>query len=89
MQINEPLPTSGRHSWAHSLIWLGPVLYMFLVGVYFLGRYGGAWAESDSSALTQAIAAFEEQGRLVPETIHIYANGFAYQAISTFLIHAT
>jgi hypothetical protein len=70
-------------------IWLGPVVYMLLVSVYFVARYNGKWAESDSSALTQAISVFVEDGNLVPDSAHIYANGYTYQAISAYLIAAT
>jgi hypothetical protein len=70
-------------------IWVGPVVYMLLVGTYFVARYGGYWAESDSSALTQAIHVFTENGRLIPDSGHIYANGYTYQSISAFLIAAT
>ncbi len=89
MRVPSDVSTPRVSNAITSLIWLGPVIYMFLVGVYFLARYSGAWAESDSSALTQAIVEFESQGRLIPDSVHVYANGFSYQAISTFLIHAT
>jgi hypothetical protein len=78
-------PTVGLRRY----LWLGPVIYMLLVGIYFVARYNGNWAESDSSALTQAITVFVEDGRLVPDSIHVYSNGYAYQSISAFLVAAT
>jgi hypothetical protein len=89
MTANNIGRSPGAGDRTHSLVWLAPVVYMFLIGVYFLARYSGAWAESDSSALTQIITAFHDQGQLVPDSIHVYANGYSYQAISTFLVFAT
>jgi hypothetical protein len=76
------------HRTSHWLL-LGPLLYMVVVGLYYVGRYGGQWAESDSASFTNAIRAFARAGRLIPVEGEVYPNGYAYQAISTFIIALT
>src|SRR5690242_12140509 len=70
-------------------LWLGPALYMLVAGLYFVGRYGGLWSESDSSTLTAAIRAFADGGQLVPSQGLVYPNGYAYQALATFIMALT
>ncbi len=65
------------------------LLITLLIGLYFLLRYNGHWAENDTAALTGAIRAVVNSGRLVPEKRYIYNNGYAYQAIATFVMGAT
>lgn len=69
--------------------WLGPLAYMLVVALYFLSRYGGRWAEADSSTFTNVIRPVAAAGRLVPAEGTIYPNGYAYQAISSFLLALT
>ena len=69
--------------------WLGPLVYMLVVSIYFLGRFEGHWAESDSASFTRYIRVFAEQGRLIPVANDVYPNGYAYQAISTFVVSLT
>lgn len=85
---NSAQSTTNRRP-AASWLWLGPLIYMLLVGLYAVARYGGRWAEADSATFTKIIAVFAEAGRLVPEGGTIYPNGYAFQAVSTFLIGAT
>jgi len=70
-------------------LWLGPLLFMVVVGIYFPMRYAGHWAESDSATFTYYIQSFIDQNRLIPKTGIIYPNGFAYQAISAFALSLT
>ena len=81
-------PTPRKEQTSHWL-WLGPLLYMVVVGLYLVGRYAGQWAESDSAAFTNLIRDFAREGRLVPVQGEVYPNGYAYQAISTFIIALT
>jgi hypothetical protein len=62
---------------------------MLVIGVYFLVRYQGHWAESDSAAFTYYIREFAAQGKLIPIARDVYPNGYAYQAISTFVLALT
>jgi hypothetical protein len=62
---------------------------MFVIGVYFIARYAGKWAESDSTTFTNIVRVFAQEGRLVPIEGQVYPNGFAYQAISTFILSLT
>lgn len=70
-------------------LWLGPSLYILSIGLYFIFRYLGQWAESDSTTFTNIIRAFVRAGELVPTTGWIYPNGYAYQAISAFIVGLT
>jgi hypothetical protein len=70
-------------------LWLGPALYMLVAGLYFVGRFGGFWSENDSATLTAAIRAFAAGGRLVPDHGLVYPNGYAYQALATFIMTLT
>jgi hypothetical protein len=72
-----------------SRLWLAPLLYVVLVAIYFVGRYGGRWAENDSAVFTEIIRAFGLEGRLVPIKGDFYPNGYTYQAVSAFLCAIT
>lgn len=75
-------------AWA---VWLciGLLIYMALVGFYFVFRYQGQWAESDSTAFNRAIRALIDEGQLVPAHGDVYPNGYAYQVISAFIVALT
>ncbi|HEX6292751.1 MAG TPA: hypothetical protein VFZ66_26440 [Herpetosiphonaceae bacterium] len=62
---------------------------MLIVGGYFVARYEGRWAEQDSAVFTRYIRLLSGTGRLVPPDVAVYPNGYAYQAISTFLVAIT
>ena len=61
------------------------VAILLLLGAYLLLRYGGQWGENDAATFALAIQAMLESGRLVPSS-YVYANGYAYQALSVFII---
>lgn len=84
-------PETPVASAASRWLWLGPMLYMLVVGAYFVGRYAGLWAEADSTTFTNVIRPIVEQGRLLSEEAGgaIYPNGYAYQGISAILIGLT
>lgn len=69
-------------------LWLGPCLYLAAISLYYVTRYSGRWAESDSAAFTQMIRGLAQDGRLVPST-DAYPNGYLYQALSTFILKLT
>jgi hypothetical protein len=83
-QHSRPLSRRANH-W----LWLGPIIYMLFVGGYFVVRFEGRWAENDSAVFTKFIRMLSETGQLVPENEEPYPNGYAYQAISTFVIAIT
>src|ERR1043166_8458521 len=80
---------SSNKSSANSLIWMGLLLYVLLVGVYFINRFDGHWAEADSATFTKYIRDFTLQGKLIPDAREVYPSGYTYQAISTFLVEVT
>ncbi|MCG8350757.1 MAG: hypothetical protein MI924_23550 [Chloroflexales bacterium] len=72
-------------------IWLvlGPLLFMLVVGLYFIARYGGNWAEADSTTFTYVIRPFVAEGRIIPENGPVYPNGYTFQSISAFILAFT
>lgn len=75
----------GYNAW----LWLGPLLYMLIVGLYFTARFMGRWAETDSAALSNIVRVFVQAGHLVPSQGDVYSNGYTYQAISAFIVAST
>jgi hypothetical protein len=57
------------------------------VATYFVGRYGGHWAEDDGQAL--AIRSLAQAGTLIPPTGVTYGNGYGYAAVSDALLTFT
>jgi hypothetical protein len=78
-------PATGRDIW----FWLGLCLYVVAISLYFVGRYAGMWSENDSAVLSGAIRAVTASGHLVPAHGYVYSNGYAYQAISAFILALT
>ncbi len=71
-------------------LWLLPLLYLVIIALYSFIRYGGNWADTDSSTLARAIRPVIEQGKITPaDNKDIYPNGFAYQSITAFLVNIT
>lgn len=60
-----------------------------VVGLYFVVRYNGRWAENDSAVFTAYIRLMVGEGRLIPSKGAGYPNGYAYQALSTFILVLT
>jgi hypothetical protein len=71
------------------LLWLMPMLFVLLVGMYFTARYEGRWAESDTTAFTQYMRIIAHEGRLVGEEHLPYPNGYAFQSLSVFVLAST
>jgi hypothetical protein len=64
-----------------------PLLYALAVSLYFLYRNYGRWAESDSAGFSLFINSVSQSGRLIPtDSSNVYPNGYAFQAISTFIL---
>ena len=73
----------------HNTMWLLLFGYMLMVGLYFIGRYAGRWAENDSAVLSDVIRNFISEGRLIPRNGPVYDNGYAYQVISSYIVAIT
>jgi hypothetical protein len=78
-------PHVGGSRW----LWLGPLLYMTIISMYFIGRFGGRWAEADSAVFTNLIRVVIQEGRLIPANGEVYPNGYAYQAITAYIVALT
>src|SRR5215218_8264685 len=87
MRLKPNVHTSSAAS--SQWLWLGPLIYMLIVGLYFMGRYGGRWAEVDSAIFTEVIRVFAREGQLVPVGGELYPNGYGYQSISAFVLAFT
>jgi len=77
----------GRNSVSWFLMGL-VVLYAMVAASYFTARYAGRWIDSDTAYLTLGTTAVLSEGTLVPAR-DIYSLGFAYQAISAFIVSVT
>lgn len=70
--------------------WAWLLIALAAVGVYFVGRYGGSWAEYDSAAFAVYTRDIMAAGALLPGASEsVYQHGFGFQALSLFLLHLT
>jgi hypothetical protein len=69
--------------------WLGPLCFMLVLGVYFVARYSGNWAEADSATFAKLNRNFVETGQLVPALGPVYPNGYAFQSVTAFIVALT
>ncbi len=60
-----------------------------VMGVYFIVRYEGRWAESDSGLMAEAIRVVANSNQLAPEVRGVYGNGYGYQAVSMAILAFT
>ena len=67
-------------------LWIGPLLYVLAVGLYFLARFGGHWSEANSATFVKILRTFVGEERLVPALGPVYPNGYAFQAISAYIV---
>lgn len=84
-----PQAWSGEPAQRSSIHVLALILLASLIGSYYVGRYGGLWAETDTATLTVAIREIVRSGTLTPEQGILYSNGYTYQAITAFIAHLT
>jgi hypothetical protein len=88
---NHSLPGTSNYSQAKSSSWILMVivaLYTLLSASYFVVRYGGQWADSDTANMTEATLEVLNRGTLQPADKG-YRAGYAYQSIAVYLITAT
>ena len=60
-----------------------------VIGAYFIWRYGGRWAESDTAVMTGAIRVVADSAALAPQASGVYVNGYGYQVVSTTIVAFT
>jgi hypothetical protein len=73
---------------AQTWLLLGLVfLYAFLAAGYFVLRYQGQWADSDTAHMTMAARGIQQKGRLVAKDE--YRMGFAFPALTAAIAHVT
>jgi len=60
-----------------------------VIGAYFILRYRGLWAESDTGVMTQAIRVVGDNDALAPPTSGVYVNGYGYQIVSMAIMAFT
>jgi hypothetical protein len=89
MRVLRSQQPAAQEMQTNSWQWLGPLCFMLVVGIYFVFRYSGNWAEADSSTFTNVIRPVIATGRIVPDKGAVYPNGYAYQVISVFIMSMT
>lgn len=60
-----------------------------MVASYLVLRFGGLWADIDAGTQTSFIRTVASEGRLSPAGGDTYPNGYAFSAISTYVIALT
>jgi len=68
---------------------VGLLAMAVVIGAYFILRYGGLWAESDTGVMTAAIRVVRDNGELAPQAPGVYVNGYGYQVISIAIMAFT
>lgn len=83
---NHPLkPTQKPHE---RFIVIGILALSLLIALYFVARYDRQWTDSDTANLTNAIDGVHRSGTLINDN-NPYLLGFAYQALSVFILEIT
>ena len=78
-------PASGQMPlWTFLLLVLA-----FMVAALGALRYNGLWIEQDTAGMTTLTENVRQQGTLLPTSGRTYDNGFAYQAVSSFILGLT
>jgi hypothetical protein len=60
--------------------------FALVIGAYFSFRFGGRWSEVDTAVQAIAIRAMLDERSLISPNGLGYGNGYAFSAVSTFLI---
>jgi hypothetical protein len=66
-----------------------PMAYALAAAAFFVLRPFGHWSENDTVVLSDAIAWMSRTQQLVPTGGFVYPHGYAFQAVSTFLLAFT
>lgn len=84
-----PLPARAGASRSNSVRLALLLAFAMLVAASFVLRYRALWIEQDTSGMTSLIENVRGHGTLLPTSGKIYDHGFAYQAVTTFVLEAT
>jgi hypothetical protein len=60
--------------------------FALIVGAFFSFRFGSRWAEADTAYLANTIRAMVRDATLLSPSGDIYPSGFAFGAVSTFIL---
>jgi hypothetical protein len=65
------------------------VAFALILGAYFSFRFGGQWSEADTATIADTIRAMVRDQTLLSSSGVIYSNGYAFGAVSTFVLAFT
>ena len=82
---SEQSENEGGGAWAVAALFA----FALVVGAYFTFRFGGRWTEWDTASQADSIRAMARDMVLLSPSGVYYANGYAFSAISTFILAAT
>jgi hypothetical protein len=68
---------------------LSLMVYVGLIAAYFVVRFGGYWAETDSAAQSLSIRSVVLHASLNPNPPDVYPNGSAYTSVSATILAFT
>lgn len=74
-----------EHAWSVAALFA----FALVIGAYFSFRYAGRWAEQDTSSLAISIRALLSEQTLASPTGRSYSSGYAFPAVSVFIIAFT
>ncbi|HEY3083360.1 MAG TPA: hypothetical protein VGM69_26000 [Chloroflexota bacterium] len=71
--------------------WVVAALFAFalVLGAYFSFRFGGRWSEGDTATIADTIRTMVRDQTLLSPSGAIYSNGYAFGAVSTFVLAFT
>ncbi|HEV8634521.1 MAG TPA: hypothetical protein VG370_09840 [Chloroflexota bacterium] len=71
--------------------WVVAALFAFalVLGAYFSFRFGGRWSEADTATIADTIRAMVRDQTLLSPSGSIYSNGYAFGAVTTFVLAFT
>src|SRR5437868_9504324 len=84
-----PVPRTAEPETGHG--WTVAMLFAFalVIGAYFTFRFGGRWSEWDTAAQAESIRTIITDQTLLSNSGPVYANGYAFGAVSAFLVAFT
>lgn len=63
--------------------------FALVIGAYYAFRFSGRWAEWDTASQADSVKAMVKDATLIPLSGIYYTNGYAFGAVSTFIVAFT
>jgi len=80
-----PAPEADDARWSISVVFS----FALIVGAYFTFRFSGRWVEGDTASQADNIRAMIRDMTILSPSGVLYSNGYAFSAVSTFIVAFT